>query len=729
MKGNDPTDLSKGTARSTYGAADMNVHDKRSPIGVRGRGKTGYPVPPDMWDRLGEASDPDDIKKSIEHLEDMKPDEFIVFLEKYKDLPLKGGLEVSEKVDGSARIMFGVEDGRLWVASKNGPRRHSPDEWPDKPMFRALRAAHAALASRENEIVSWFDVKKDEENSFLFAAEVLYTKIPNSIEYGPDAIVIHTVLTHGGVPDQTRSKKIAEDLIKSVGKLEGDWLFEYKRVIDPSEVMVDVKEEYDSIKQIHDELKKLEPDKLKAIGKGPYKAALEKFKSIQSALKKKLIGLVRNQKSIYGGGSIEGLVFRDLDSGSLVKLVDKEYFTKLNKFLWHYRELLDKGVKVGDKWQVGVMQKFRNMVADDVIGAPVAKTPGFVGYLQKFAKDLKFPESVSDDQKKADYVLAKYIETNGLMKGDFVKKFEAALLDATYEFTEIRNDWDSKKSSEMSYDVMGDDGKKIKSIKMDKLIKDRTDESFVDMSEFLDGIGHAVKEISSFEGDLTKKTALLKLMLGQNRFEKLAAGIKTGAKEMNEVFSAADQRIYDTFKEKLLKRGIQNNPQSLGSGIQGTAYDIGDDKIFKITGDEREAKTSYHLLKLGKDFSHLMKIYDVFKFPKLEGAYHSRYGIIAEKLERLSNKDVTAITFAVRCFDLREDRVIDKQQTWEELINDFIMEHGQTYYENVKEELDHAKEIGFDVMLAQLKEAGIKHRDLHPGNIMKKDGHVVAIDF
>ena len=68
--------------------------------------------------------EPKDLPKSIEHLEDLSPEDFLRFLEKYRDLPLKGGLEVSEKLDGSARITFGVENtGRLWVASIHSPKR------------------------------------------------------------------------------------------------------------------------------------------------------------------------------------------------------------------------------------------------------------------------------------------------------------------------------------------------------------------------------------------------------------------------------------------------------------------------------------------------------------------------------------------------------------------------------------------------------------------------------
>ena len=237
---------------------------------------------------LGEAESPEKLHKGIEHLEDLKPDQFMKFLEKYIDLPIKGGLEVSEKVDGSARISFGVSGGKIWTQSKNGPKKTDPSQYGDKQMFRAIKMAHEALRSREKEIS-----KAWPKNIAFLVAEVLYTKIPNSIEYGPNVIMVHGVHdSRGEQLDDTEAKNVSERIISSAGKLSDghdEWLFEYKRLIRPEDVMVDVKSEYGSLKDIYDELKKLEPNKLKAVGKAPYKAALEKFRAVQLALKKKLL--------------------------------------------------------------------------------------------------------------------------------------------------------------------------------------------------------------------------------------------------------------------------------------------------------------------------------------------------------------------------------------------------------------------------------------------------------
>jgi len=42
------------------------------------------------------------------------------------------------------------------------------------------------------------------------------------------------------------------------------------------------------------------------------------------------------EKELYNDNDIEGLVVRDGDD--LYKIVDRQYFTKLNKFIWDYLE-------------------------------------------------------------------------------------------------------------------------------------------------------------------------------------------------------------------------------------------------------------------------------------------------------------------------------------------------------------------------------------------------------
>lgn len=753
---------------------------------------------------LQEADEHKSIPKGIEHLEDLKPEDFVRFLAKYKDLPIKGGLEVSEKVDGSARITFGLENGKLWVASKNSPKHFSSSEWSNKPMFAALRAGHEALERKAPQLT-----KAWPKGVQFFVAEVLYTKIPNSIEYGPNVIMIHGITAVDGKPvSEEESRKLATQLTKSVGGKLGDWLFEYKRVIKPEDVMVDVKEHYDSIQEIYKELKKLEPDKLKASGKPAYKAALEKFKAVQLALKKKLVGQLHKQRSAYGpeGGDVEGLVFRDLDSGQLVKLVDKEYFTKLNNFMWQYRKLLDTGVKVGEKWELGLMQKLRNALADDVLGHSAAKLQNFVPQLKKFGMGLEYPRQADTPEKRADFLLAQYVKHHKLMEGDPLPKFKKALADAQKGFVALKRDWDSKKG-DLTLTVK----EPAKKIKMDPLVQKRTDQAFDDMAEFLRGFASSLEVVGGMKGDLTKRTALMKLVVGQHRLKKLETtaaeddavgetieaivseeiaslmelpattasvkprtpfttgtstkaskdkGLKapeepkkvsgaTGDDELDFSHSGIDETlsrwIITNFKDLMAKKRhltIPPNPRALGTGTRGTAFDIGGNKVLKITSDKTEAEAAEKMK--GANMKHVVRIFDVFQF-KRTGAF----GIVQERLEKIPGtpKDTKgepsgdAAELNDALLGLKVQQLLQATgYNWDQT-KLLIARYVKTLLDKIKDPEEKAefraecvgyynvltKKYGIQDMVKELKANGVNFHDYHAGNIMVRPngGYVV----
>lgn len=673
---------------------------------------------------LGEADEqgPKGPPKGIAHLEDLKPDEFLRFLEKYRDLPLDGGLEVSEKVDGSAQMSFGVRDGQLWTKSKNGTVKMSADEYPDQPMFRALKQAHWALQELTTKL----------PEGITFVSDVLYTRIPNSIEYGDNRIVVHGI--SGG--DELAAKRIIDQL--SRGNLsDGDqnWKIEFKRVLSPDEVMVDVKEEFASIAEIYRELKTLTPDKLKAAGKGPYKAALAKFQAIQLALKKKLVRQLRNKSSAYGpvGGGVEGLVFRDLESGSMTKLVDKEYFTKLNKFLWRYRELLDKGVKVGDQWQFGILQKFRNAIADKVLGSAVAKTPGFVGQLKKFGADLEYPPEADTPDKKADVLLAQYIQKNGLMQGDFLSGFAKELFAVIQEFQGLRKEWDAKKKGELVHDIKDDLGKVIKTIAMDPIIKGRTDEAFKGMEEFLTGTKRALAEVGKMKGDLTKKVALLKLMMGQGRLEKLSMTEKPTT-ELKEDRVGSITPLVQKNLELLNRHGFAVTGNSIGTGASGTAFNLKNGKVLKVTTDDSEARASNHLK--GKKLKHAAQIYDVFKFKDQHRAAGggpvptNYYGIAQEKVQPLPEPLKKNLSTALRLSDdLLEFGWMLKSREENETYANQLAQANPDRKKEIARMLQLFDQLKIWDMLAEIKGAGVEWQDLSVGNVMMRGSDLVAIDL
>jgi len=101
------------------------------------------------------------------------------------------------------------------------------------------------------------------------------------------------------------------------------------------------------------------------------------------------------------------------------------------------------------------------------------------------------------------------------------------------------------------------------------------------------------------------------------------------------------QQVLELNKDKLSKKGI--NVASLkqaGVGSMGVAYDAGD-KILKITGDAREAKSSG--MVVGKDIPNVIKIFDLWRFPNTKF-----FGILQEKLTPLSKEEETELTGIIR---------------------------------------------------------------------------------
>ncbi len=86
--------------------------------------------------------------KKIAHLDELKSEEFLRICELLRN----GKAEISEKLDGSARVEFGVKEGKVWTRSKYGTVKTESRQYPNKPMYRALRAAHEALETKAKQI-------------------------------------------------------------------------------------------------------------------------------------------------------------------------------------------------------------------------------------------------------------------------------------------------------------------------------------------------------------------------------------------------------------------------------------------------------------------------------------------------------------------------------------------------------------------------------------------------
>ncbi len=657
------------------------------------RGRPGYPVPTAM-----KAPSPERSKR-IPHIDELSEEAFRRFLEMYR----AGKLEISEKLDGSARISFGVHEGRLWTRSKNGPPRFTAEQYGPRPMYAALREAHRALESRQERIVEGWPAGV----SYL-SAEVLYTRIPNSIEYGPNAIVVHGVHSEGASPlPMDESRRLVSGLVEGVGQLPGGWRFEQKRIIEQSEFFVQL----------------LDPQ-------------------TKESVREQLLLRLREQRSGFGGGDVEGVVFLDLEDGSTTKLVDRERFTDLNRFLWRWRERLDRGTREEGVWRPGIMAELRNGFADDVLAIPGVKSPALNRLIARAGRG-------NGGYPNTQRALVGYVNSVPDPGWDAIERAESVIRRVRKRFNEVRSRWMEESCTVDEHDVNG------RAVAIDPLIRQRERDAFDDMDGYLDDLEVKVGAGRVLGG---KRAYLLSLLLGPERLEKLSGelgGDEDMRTDVNEdpsqpltsmdmspakIGEKAAMEYIERFRELMRTKRhltIPAKPRHLGTGTRGAAFDIGGGRVLKITADDQEAQAANRLRAHRGKLKHIANIYDVFEFRD-----NAVYGIVQDLVQKISAQEAKEVNDSLIATGLPV-WLKKSGHDWEEakkLVIDWLRKKAKRLSnpDEARELLTKANEswqllvnkYHLKEMIQELGSVGIKFQDFHAGNVMKNPaGDYVLIDI
>lgn len=671
---------------------------------------------------LGETRPP---LKKIEHLDALKPEQFARFLEAY----VAGRLEVSEKVDGSAQVSFGSLNGRLWTQTKNGVKRFSAGDYPDRPAYRAVKRAHEVLSRYPTNVAGRIP------EGATFVADVLHTAVPNTIEYGKERIVVHGVNVGGRSLSTEAARRVVEDLASMAGGMvDEDMTLEFKRVLTKEELALDLSEE---LVYLH-------------------------HQDARPAVHRKLLWRLEELSSAYGpaGGVMEGLVFFDPSSGLITKVVDREGFTKLNKFMWNFRERLGRGVKQGGVWRPGVVGHLRSDLAERVLGSKEIKSPGFVAKLSGLASRCTFPQEAVSRRQRLDHVLKTWLDSQGVAESLVKPVTDRVATEAFVRFDKLKREWTRAKADEVFVEVKG------RRHVMHPLIVKRTDEAFLQSAREL------VDVLSAANGG---SVHVLRCSLGESRLEKIVVPMPEEIETLGEATPfdqaptavAATQKnarqprpdrgqiqrdasdVVQAFKDKLAKRGIvpvgEDKPEVLGTGTQGSAFELKDGRVLKVTMDQAEAQAASKLK--GKGNKHIAKIFDVFKFPESHSGV--LYGVVTERLLPIPG------THAVPAASTGEAEALNNALTYSYLYD--VMESTKGPWDRVYEVMGNAlrnrtedmpeaeaskvqkrfedsqavlERYGIPGMVDELFKNGIGFKDFHAGNIMKKpDGDYVLIDL
>jgi len=177
----------------------------------------------------------------------------------------------------------------------------------------------------------------------------------------------------------------------------------------------------------------------------------------------------------------------------------------------------------------------------------------------------------------------------------------------------------------------------------------------------------------------------------------------------------------------------------LGTGTRGTALDIGNGKVLKVTNDAREAEASSVLV--GKDLKNIVHVDAVWKLK--DSPY---YCIIQEKLNPLPAEKSNQFNQALVATGL-PIWIKRANGNWDEakkLTKEYILSQvkkkfkdnlnspqAQEFARDINEKWNMlVKHFGLRDMFNTLTELGIDFHDYHAGNMMvRNDGTLVLIDL
>ena len=459
--------------------------------------------------------------EGITHIEDLAIDEFIDALRNFDKF------EISEKIDGS-NLQFGYDDEGFYTSreTKKGTQRmRNVNDYPIEFRTTFQRSAHAALEKitpllLRSEFFSQGDAVE---------VEVLFGKLPNTVPYSMDTNRIIFLRPTAGDPDIEGIADLVDGQTISVTletpfTLDGEtiqqkqekhqWVFAQTPTVDGSEV---VKSE--AFKDIEKQLDKVEKFLKKPSGVGKFSNAevislplnkrpegvsveqWKKGKEIIKNMRKKFFDvaedgtktgfkhdvkefllkeLVRKIGSAFGpdvkdGGWIEGVVFRHKDTGRMFKIVDKDMFTTINKFLWKVRgELSDKPKGVDNI--TSLLGKILSGMAT-ALGHPHLATLQAKRYLRKFGDSKEEILAGLSEGVKFENVQSYWLKYLDMMQEEFNKQLDKY----------------NKERESMALNVNN------REIKYDDDVHKRTLQTFADIKQMLNEFERDVAEASTAE--------------------------------------------------------------------------------------------------------------------------------------------------------------------------------------------------------------------------------------
>lgn len=272
------------------------------------------------------------LSEGIKHIEDLKPNELLDLLNSWNIGDKE--FEVTEKVDGRS-LNFGVDSEGFHISSKTKKFR-SETEYPSLYFYDDFKKYHTLLQN-----IDFLDIIQKVLNSndiqqIEFFGEAIASYDSNIVLYDKSIIGEGVYIVFGIKADgESLNTSDINNVTKEINK-QSEIKFYPNFIVDTKNIKFE--EKY--ITTLKTIIEKYGNILSKPVRNPLDKALKEKVKKIINLIGKKsketFLGKMSNYKSPLGG-DIEGYVVK-LPDGNLVKIVDKNKFTKEKMQNWKYIE-------------------------------------------------------------------------------------------------------------------------------------------------------------------------------------------------------------------------------------------------------------------------------------------------------------------------------------------------------------------------------------------------------
>lgn len=371
----------------------------------------------------------------IPHISDLNPIDFLYWIKQIND----NNVTYTQKLDGSMNLSITKLNYKLIFSrfAKGQKKEYTLDNIPHTPIYNPLISAINFLTHScvYNKLLNIMD------NNEVLDLEILFGSQPNTIPYYNDCnfiAILRHISADGNNKNITNIYKQINDIVINNKDILYEYIFtdniikEYvsnnswafmipevcnKQINIQGKLSVYIKRCEEILNEINPNINKSNKDiyllplnKDKVDIRNIYKLVKlsidNQFSCIKNKVESFLIDNILDEVSFAFGGTFqEGLVLTSNDTKQMVKLIDKNVFTKQNKHNWFYIELADDGVKINNEFHKGIISSFFYDLSK------VFEIPSMVQY-KKFVRSNIIPNSFIIDSRTKQKLLKKAYNYN-----------------------------------------------------------------------------------------------------------------------------------------------------------------------------------------------------------------------------------------------------------------------------------------------------------------------------